>query len=238
MEDINDKFFYVYSSSLDTRIQIKIGTLEGRRQRPEYDKLLLDPMLKYSGLYGTNSGCGDLAASLQVWAGGRPLALPVHTAYKHFTSRWNWNQWVTLPISYSDLPRDAQLCISLYDCAGPGRQLPVGGTTISLFGKHGVFRQGMLDLRVWPGVEADGGSPSSTPGKTRDHGKEQMQRLAKLAKKHRNGQMSKVDWLDRLTFREIELINEREKRESEYLYLMVEFPEVTMDSIPVSVIYP
>ncbi|KAG7203552.1 hypothetical protein KM043_013600 [Ampulex compressa] len=227
----------VKHSSLDTRIQIKIGTLEGKRQRPEYDKLLLDPMLKYSGLYGASGGRGDLAASLQVWAGGRPLALPVHTAYKHFTSRWNWNQWVALPISYSDLPRDAQLCISLYDCAGPGRQLPVGGTTISLFGKHGVFRQGMLDLRVWPGVEADGNMPTTTPGKTRDHGKEQMQRLAKLAKKHRNGQMSKVDWLDRLTFREIELINEREKRASEYLYLMVEFPEVTMDGIPYSIVY-
>nr|KAF7416846.1 hypothetical protein H0235_011377 [Vespula pensylvanica] len=237
MEDISDKFFYVYSSSLDTKIQIKIGTLEGKRQRPEYDKLLLDPMLKYSGLYGASGGRGDLAASLQVWAGGRPLALPVHTAYKHFTSRWNWNQWVTLPISFSDLPRDAYLCISLYDCAGPGRQIPVGGTTISLFGKHGVFRQGMLDLRVWPGVEADGNISTSTPGKARDHGKEQMQRLAKLAKKHRNGQMNKIDWLDRLTFREIELINEREKRASEYLYLMVEFPEVRMDGIPYSIVY-
>lgn len=237
MEDISDKFFYVYSSSLDTKIQIKIGTLEGKRQRPEYDKLLLDPMLKYSGLYGASGGRGDLAASLQVWAGGRPLALPVHTAYKYFTLRWNWNQWVTLPISFSDLPRDAQLCISLYDCAGPGRQIPIGGTTISLFGKHGVFRQGMLDLRVWPGVEADGSISTSTPGKARDHGKEQMQRLAKLVKKHRNGQMNKIDWLDRLTFREIELINEREKRASEYLYLMIEFPEVTMDGIPYSIVY-
>ncbi|KMQ95992.1 phosphatidylinositol 3-kinase catalytic subunit type 3 [Lasius niger] len=237
MENTNDKFFYVYSSSLDTRIQVKIGTLEGKRHRPEYDELLLDPLLKYSGLYETCGIRGDLAASLQVWAGGRPLALPVHTAYKHFTSRWNWNQWVYLPISYTDLPRDAQLCITLYDCAGPGRQLPVGGTTISLFGKHGVYRQGMLDLRVWPGVEADGGVSTSTPGKARDHGKEQMQRLAKLVKKHRNGQINKIDWLDRLTFREIELINEREKRASEYLYLMIEFPEVTMDGVPYSIVY-
>ncbi|KAF7997467.1 hypothetical protein HCN44_006038 [Aphidius gifuensis] len=229
MEDISDKFFYVYSSSLDTRIQIKIGTLEGKRQKPEYDKLLLDPMIKYSGLYGAGNGRGDLAASLQIWGGGRPLALPVHTAYKPFSNRWNWNQWVTFPISYSDLPRDAQLCITIYDCAGPGRQIAVGGTTITLFGKHGVFRQGMLDLRVWPGIESDGNTPTSTPGKARDTDKEQMQRLAKLAKKRRNGQMSRVDWLDRLTFREIELINEREKRTSDYLYLTVEFPEVSMD---------
>lgn len=53
-----------------------------------------------------------------------------------------------------------------------------------------------------------------------------MQRLAKLAKKHRNGQIPKVDWLDRLTFREIEMINEREKNESENMYLLIEFPTV------------
>ncbi|XP_032457684.1 phosphatidylinositol 3-kinase catalytic subunit type 3 isoform X5 [Nasonia vitripennis] len=232
MDDINDKFCYIYSSSLETRIQIKVGTLEGKRHRPEYDKLLTDPLLKYSGLFGSNCGRGDLAASLQVFANGRTLALPVYTSYKHFTSRWNWNQWITLPISYADLPRSAQLCITLYDCAGPNRQIPIGGTTISLFGKHGVFRQGMLDLKVWPGVEADGNTPSSTPGKARDHGKEQMQRLAKLAKKHRNGQINKVDWLDRLTFREIELINEQEKRASDYLYLMLEFPEIIIDGFP------
>jgi hypothetical protein len=38
----------------------------------------------------------------------------------------------------------------------------------------------MLDLRVWPNKEADGNFPSTTPGKARDHGKEQMQRLAKV----------------------------------------------------------
>lgn len=64
-----------------------------------------------------------------------------------------------------------------------------------------------------------------------------MQRLAKLAKKHRNGQLSKVDWLDRLTFREIEVINEQEKRASDYLYIMLEFPEICIDDAPYSVVY-
>lgn len=93
----------------------------------------------------------------------------------------------------------------------------------------------MLDLKVWPGVEADGSTQTTTPGKTKDNGKEQMQRLAKLVKKHRNGQMTKVDWLDRLTFREIGVRNEKEKRASDYLYLMIEFPEVVMDTIPVQI---
>ncbi|KAJ9577732.1 hypothetical protein L9F63_005725, partial [Diploptera punctata] len=234
MEDM-DKFCYVYSSSLETRVQIKIGTLEGKRQKPEYDKLLSDPLLKFSGLY--QDGFADLMVVCQVFADGRPLALPVCTSYKAFTTRWNWNEWVTLPVMFSDLPRNAQLTFTVYDTLGPSKIQPVGGSTISLFGKRGVFRQGMLDLRVWPNREADGNYPSATPGKARDHGKEQMQRLAKLTKKHRNGHMTKVDWLDRLTFREIEMINEQEKRNSDYMYLMVEFPSVELDSIPMSVVF-
>lgn len=50
----------------------------------------------------------------------------------------------------------------------------------------------MLDLRVWPNKVADGNNPTTTPGKAKDSGKEQMQRLAKLAKKHRNGHITKV----------------------------------------------
>ncbi|GLG95013.1 Serine/threonine-protein kinase Tor [Gryllus bimaculatus] len=211
------------------------GTLEGKRQKPEYNKLLADPMLKFSGLY--QEGCADLMVTCQVFADGRPLALPVSTSYKAFTSRWNWNEWITLPVMFCDLPRNAQLALTIYDCVGPSQMHPVGGTTISLFGKHGVFRQGMIDLRIWPNCEADGNYPTSTPGKARDHGKEQMQRLAKLTKRHRNSTMAKVDWLDRLTFREIELINEKEKRISDYMYLMVEFPSVELDSASYSVVY-
>lgn len=33
------------------------------------------------------------------------------------------------------------------------------------------------------------------------------------------------------------MINEKEKRNSDYLYLMVEFPTIVIDSIPHSVVY-
>lgn len=65
----------------------------------------------------------------------------------------------------------------------------------------------MQDLKVWPGVEGDGRGQTKTPGKLADSN-DTMARLAKLTKKHRKGHMLKVDWLDRLTFREIEMINE------------------------------
>ena len=49
--------------------------------------------------------------------------------------------------------------------------------------------------------------------------------------------MRSVDWLDRLTFREVELINEREKREMNAMFLMIEFPPITVEDREVNVIY-
>lgn len=62
------------------------GTLEGKQQKPEYDKLLSNPMLKFSGLY--QNGFADLMVVCQVFSDGHPLTLPVSTSYKAFTTRW------------------------------------------------------------------------------------------------------------------------------------------------------
>jgi len=53
---------------------------------------------------------------------------------------------------------------------------------------------------------------------------------------HTNGQIPKVDWLDRLAFREIEIINENEKKSSKLMHLMVEFPTLLFNDMPVSMI--
>lgn len=101
-----------------------------------------------------------------------------------------------------------------------------------------MFRQGMHDLKVWPNVEADGSEPTKTPGRTSSTvSEDQMSRLAKLTKSHRQGHMVKVDWLDRLTFREIEMINEREKRSSNFMYLMIEFRCVKCDDKEYGIVY-
>lgn len=104
-----------------------------------------------------------------------------------------------------------------------------------MFGKCGLFRQGMYDLRVWTDKQPDCNIPSTTPGKGKDLENNQMQRLAKLTKKHRNGQLQKAAWLDRLTFREIETINYKEKTDSEHMYLLIEFPTVYVDDKPVRI---
>lgn len=212
------------------------GTLEGvQHQKPTFQNLLDDPLLRFSGLYSESDGLKSASFKIQinVYNQNKNLCLPVSTSYKSFTTRWSWNEWVTLPLLYSDIPRTSTVAFTIYDCSGPGKTTIVGGTSITFFGNNGIFRQGLYDLRVWPNMQGDGNMPSSTPGKGRDRDKNQMQRLAKLAKMHRNGRITKVDWLDRLTFREIELINQNEKEETNNLYLMVEFPSIVMDNLTV-----
>ncbi|XP_063501934.1 phosphatidylinositol 3-kinase catalytic subunit type 3 isoform X9 [Symphalangus syndactylus] len=63
------------------------------------------------------------------------------------------------------------------------------------------------------------------------------QGVRNLTKAHRQGHMVKVDWLDRLTFREIEMINESEKRSSNFMYLMVEFRCVKCDDKEYGIVY-
>ncbi|XP_071952733.1 phosphatidylinositol 3-kinase catalytic subunit type 3-like [Antedon mediterranea] len=234
MIDGVDRFFYVYSCDVSLNIQLKIGTLEGKRENLNYKSLIEDPQLQFSGAY--EEGCSDLYVTCQVFADGKPLALPTSTSYRAFVTRWNWNEWITLPLMYSDLPRNAQACFTIWDVYSARKAIPVGGTTVSLFGKNGTFRQGMHDMKVWPGVLADGKTYTTTPGKTVGS-EDEMARLAKLVKKHHKGHMVKVDWLDRLTFREIEMINEREKRNSNFMYLMIEFSKVHYNNKEFSIVY-
>lgn len=231
--EIQDKFCYVHSCDVDAFLEIKIGTLEGKKNQENYKELLEDPQLKFTGL--NQSSCPDLFATITIYNEGKPMFMSVRTAYKAFSTRWNWNEWVQLPIKYQDLPRNAELDITIWDIYDCSRSIAVGGTSVSIFGKHGTLRQGIHDLRVWPGKIAC--SDGSTPGKVEKGTADEMSKLAKLSKKHHKGRLMKVDWLDRLTFREIEMVNEREKKTSNFFYLMIEFPRVIMNSEEYSIVY-
>lgn len=131
-------------------------------------------------------------------------------------------------MQYSELAPTAVLAITIVDVAGSGNQHHiVGGTTLPMFSRNGLYRHGLYDLRVWSKLQADGRLESTTPGRPEpSSGDHQMQRLAKLTRKHHMGHIPQVDWLDRLSFREVELVNEREKTESAQMHMSVEFQMV------------
>ena len=46
----------------------------------------------------------------------------------------------------------------------PEQDIPVAGSTISLFDRYGEFRQGQYEIRMWPNKVADCCTQTSTPG--------------------------------------------------------------------------
>lgn len=62
------------------------GTLEGLKHKPNYEELLENPLLRFSGLYVEQ--CPPLLVRLQLFNNGKSIGLPVTTSYKAFIKRY------------------------------------------------------------------------------------------------------------------------------------------------------
>ena len=73
---------------------------------------------------------------------------------------------VLLVPQYRDLGPTAQVALTVWEeREGTDGPAPLGGATFALFSKKGRLKAGAQLLRVWPGVPADVGCPTATPGK-------------------------------------------------------------------------
>lgn len=50
---------------------------------------------------------------------------------------FSWNEWLTLPLRYCDLPRYSILTLSIHEICSPTEARIVGSTAISLFASDG-----------------------------------------------------------------------------------------------------
>ena len=141
------EFNYLHSCDVEANVLVKIGIMEGTLPKLDYEDLLEDPLLQFSGR--KQSKVPDLLIEAQIFSQDTPIHLPVSTAYKSFQRRWEWNEWLKLPVKYSDLSRDATLHLSLFDCVG-GRRQKLASGDIVLFGKRGIYKQGQEDIRLLP----------------------------------------------------------------------------------------
>ncbi|KAI9001550.1 atypical/PIKK/PI3K protein kinase [Trametes punicea] len=195
--------------------------LEGTRKPHPFTEVLEKPELRFHGVQ-QSPNLSDLYVTCQLVADNKPLTIPFRTAFKAFKKDYTWNEWITLPIRYCDLPLNSQITFTVWDIAGPRSAVPVGGTTFRLFGKKWTLRRGKHRMVLWPDREADGASETTTPSKigTRD----EMGRLEKLVKKYERGDLPKSDWLDALAFRKMAEIHKAETEKSENLYLYIDLP--------------
>ena len=120
-------FHYAYSCDISSNLSIKIGSLEGNLPKPDFDQIILNPILRFAGRnYESRTHYPSLVVEAVVMLENEELHIPVRTSYKHFVNRWSWNQWVYLPIKFCDLPRDSVLCFNIFDCNGPNDTFCIG----------------------------------------------------------------------------------------------------------------
>ncbi|KAI8918613.1 kinase-like domain-containing protein [Powellomyces hirtus] len=213
-------FSYCLAPDLDLLVRVKISSLEGSRPERGFLEKLEDPYLRAAC---QTRELSDLYITCQLFADNKAITLPIRTAHHSFNAHWTWNEWLTIPLRYRDLPLGSQLTFTVWEAYAPRRAVPLGGTTFRVFGKYNTLRKGKHKLFIWPWREADGQDITSTPSKV-DSASE-MDRLEKLMRKYERGDMARVDWLDQLSFREIERINKLETSQTKHMYLYIDLPQ-------------
>ncbi|GAA5999651.1 phosphatidylinositol 3-kinase VPS34 [Rhodotorula paludigena] len=213
---------FVKHSDLAHLVTVKVASFQGLLPQRGLPDLLDHPELRHHGFQQALPS--DLYVHLELWADNKRLVPPLQTAHKAFKSRTqvDWNEHITLPVKYRDLPLGAQLAVTVFDIAGPRQRAVVGGATLRLFGNKCTLKKGKQRLYLWKGVRADGSAESETPSKVGL--KDEMGRLEKLVKKHERGDIARLDWLDKLAFRQIEKIHKAESEKSDNLFLYIDLP--------------
>jgi phosphatidylinositol 3-kinase len=88
-----------------------------------------------------------------------------------------------------------------------------------------TLRTGHQKLKLWLRREADGLSDTTTPGTFTSTS--EMDRLEKLVKRHEQGDLPRLDWLDNLAFRKIERLHTSIKSNgqvSDEVFIYIDFP--------------
>jgi phosphatidylinositol 3-kinase len=170
-----------------------------------------------------------LYVTAQLWADSKPLTGPVQTAFKVFKTARIWDEWLTLPITYSTIPLSSQLALTVWDLSPTGgdnsHAIPFGGTTISLFDKDNTLQKGRQRCRLHRHRAADGLSSTKTPaiipakrgtsgpGAPYANGNNddvsEVERLEALLKKQEMGEIPEDKWLDNLVWREMERLQRK-----------------------------
>lgn len=204
---------YCLSRDLDIPFRVKITTLEGSKPLLKESTKLLDPskLMKLSD-FVTNS---ELFATVIVTLDGLPLTIPITTSYTPFRNSRKWNEWLELPIKVNQLPFNSRLQIILWEFNNSKRSI-FGETETNIFNIEDdcALKRGRQKLKITLSDESIYSKPSSQPSK--------MDTIEKMIKKHENGDIISVDWLDNLTFRKIEQINKSQSLDSGFL-LFIDF---------------
>ncbi|KAK6462066.1 1-phosphatidylinositol 3-kinase [Scheffersomyces coipomensis] len=154
----------------------------------------------------------DLYIELSIYDGSNNLiTTPIQTSYKSFNNnKREWNQYLTLAITYNQIPIDSYLKFELYEIVETKpKQFGVG--YLSMFNKkNSTLRTGSQKIPVYRNVQTEIIQYEDIPGLTE---------LEKLQIRHENGEFKVVSWLDKQVLPSLSKYNEVNTDHDYYLYL-------------------
>lgn len=231
---------YFLLSDLNLDVKVKVNALLGKSLPDELD---IKSRPGYSPT--TVSREAELFVTCQIFANGKPIGVQCSTTYACFpTQSMRWEEWLTFPLKYRDLSHSSHFVFTVWELShtnvlsddGSGKMLwhtescqqaiPLGGTTMPMFNKHGVLKVGRRYLKLWPGVEGDGSVESSTPHRipNDENDKHPLVQLEKVMRGYQQKALPNVKWLNKLTQRKIEKMSSSQDHPKRGLCLIVDFP--------------
>ncbi|XP_008795925.1 phosphatidylinositol 3-kinase, root isoform-like [Phoenix dactylifera] len=211
-----NEFRFFLSCDINLPVTFRIERLEGNLPQSSASSELDT---------STENRTAELYVEYALYIDGAPFGLSTKTRLESSGYPYCWNELITLSTKYQDLTSQAQLAFTVWDVSCSNNDGLVGGATVFLFNSKKQLKAGRKKLRLWPGKEADGTIPTTTPGKVPKCEQGEIERLERLVNKYERGQIQHIDWLDRLTFKAVEKIKEREsgRCDNSHLSLVVDF---------------
>ncbi|KAH3742753.1 atypical PIKK PI3K protein kinase [Pelomyxa schiedti] len=237
-----------HSCDINVPLAVKVCSVDGiasvlRRESLEMDE---QPFLRQARVQ--SGPFSDVYVTISLEDQGIPL-LPfvVQTTHKPFSSLFKWDEWITLPIQYQDIPETATLVFVLWDVESPRRAHPVGHASLPLFGKKKLLKKGHHRLVLsdsstktheHPQIELEQNGPTPSHQVEVLPHEQQMrleaERLDRLTKKYVRGKVPKLEWLDGFSLKQIEEIKKHHEAE---LVLFIQLPEFQLPVIYHSLTY-
>ncbi|KAF9622887.1 hypothetical protein IFM89_035120 [Coptis chinensis] len=212
-----NEFRFFLSCDINLPVTFRIERLEGKLARTLSSNSESD--------WSIQERKAELYVECSLFIDGAPFGLSTKTRLESIGQPYCWNELITLSTKYRDLTAHSQLALTVWDVSCDEEDGLIGGATILLFNNKKQLKTGKQKLRLWSGKEADGSFPTTTPGKVPRNERGELERLEKLANKYERGQIQPIDWLDRLSFKAMEKIKEKEssRNGSSNLNLIVDF---------------
>ncbi|XP_076943755.1 phosphatidylinositol 3-kinase, root isoform-like [Bidens hawaiensis] len=217
-----NEFRFFLSCDINLPVTFRIEKLEGHLPSTNNNNNTSTPAADIDR--GVEDKKPELYVECALYIDAALFGLPMRTRLESSGPPFCWSELITLSTKYRDLTANTQLAVTVWDVSCGKDEGLVGGATIHLFNVKKQLQTGKHKLRLWQGKEADGSIHSTTPGKVPKEERGELERLEKLVNKYERGLIQRVDWLDRLAFKAMEKIKDRESsKNGSHLYLLIDF---------------